>query len=130
MQEQFGFKDSLIGSEFYYSVKKTVEYESWKKETMYGASNIIADKIERLTLEKGKARLYDDQTLNYGELTTVDAEGSKKTFFYVLSGLSLEMYERNKEETSSIQVSKGKVAEENRHFDTAFFQESTEFLET
>ena len=83
-------------------MKKTVEYESWKKETMYGASNITADKIERLTLEKGKARLYDEQTLNYGELTTVDADGYKKTFFYVLSGLSLEMYERHKEETSSI----------------------------
>ena len=88
---------------------------------MYGATNITADKIERLTLEKGKARLYDDQTLNYGELTTVDAEGNKKTFFYVLSGLSLEMYERHKEETSSIWVSKGKIAEQNRYFDTAFF---------
>ena len=96
---------------------------------MYGATNITADKIERLTLERGKARLYDEQTLNYGELTTIDANGNRKSFFYVLSGLSLEMYERNKEETSSIEVSMGKIAEENRYFDTAFFEDSTEFLE-
>ena len=45
-------------------------------------------------IEKGEARLYNDDTLTSGELITVDDSGNKKTFFYVLSSMSLEMYER------------------------------------
>ena len=88
---------------------------------VFGVENLIPDRIDTFKVEKSQARLYDEQTLTYGELTTVDSEGNKKAFFYVLSSLELEMYERHREENSDVQISKGKIAEEKRYFRTAFF---------
>ena len=45
-------------------------------------------------LEKGNARLYGDETLNYGELVAVDEFGEKKQFFFVLASLNAFMYDR------------------------------------
>ena len=69
-------------------------------------------------IEKGEARLYNEDALTSGELITVDDSGNKKTFFYVLSSMSLEMYERFGIEPghSSIEKSRGKIMDEKREF--------------
>ena len=121
LEKLFGKKDVKQGSEFWTAITRSVEYEYWKLQDLFGVENLIADRIDTLKVEKSQARLYDEQTLTYGELTTVDSEGNKKAFFYVLSSLELEMYERHREENSDVQISKGKIAEEKRYFKTAFF---------
>ena len=70
-----------------------MSYASWK-QSLTTKTEIQADKIESLFLEKGKAKLYNDETLKYGDLEIVDNFGNKKSFFYVLSSLDIEMYER------------------------------------
>ena len=76
-------------------IKNAIEYETWKSQQNEEIINLKPDKIDALIVEKGTARLYNQDALTYGELETVDDSGSKKTFFYVLSSLTLEMYERN-----------------------------------
>ena len=102
----------------WYKIKLVVKVV---KCEIFGVENLIADRIDTLKVEKSQARLYDEQTLTYGELTTVDSEGNKKAFFYVLSSLELEMYERHREENSDVQISKGKIAEA---FEMTVFQNS------
>ena len=102
LEKFLGKKDVIQGSEFWISVTRSVEYESWKLKDLFGVENLIPDRIDTFKVEKSQARLYDEQTLTYGELTTVDSEGNKKAFFYVLSSLELEMYERHREENSDV----------------------------
>ena len=64
-------------------------------------------------MERGKARLYNDEMINYGELEIVDEFGNKKGFFFVYASLSVEMYERSALESfiTSADVSRGKVGD-------------------
>ena len=113
-------------------IKNAIEYEVWKMKENFSITNITADKIDLLILQRSKARLYNENPLTYGELITEDESGNKKTYFYVLSSLSLEMYERYgiEQEHSSLELSRGKVVEDRREFQIAFFSESSEFLRT
>ena len=62
----------------------------------------------------------------------MDDAGKKTDYFFVLSSINVEMYERyNIEEgQTSIEGSRGKAAEEKREYKIAVFYESSEFLET
>ena len=99
-------------------IKNAIEYETWKLQQNEDMKNLKSDQIDSLIVEKGTARLYNQDALTYGELETVDDSGSKKTFFYVLSSLTLEMYERNSLETehTSIEKSRGKIMDDKRKF--------------
>ena len=113
-------------------IKNAIEYEVWKMKENFSITNITADKIDLLMLQRSKARLYNENPLTFGELITEDESGNKKTYFYVLSSLSLEMYERYGIEQghSSLELSRGKIVEDRREFQIAFFSESSEFLRT
>ena len=60
----------------------------------------------------------------------MDDFGNKKSFFYVLSSLDIEMYERTISDVSfqSIEDSRGKAVDLRRNFELAFFQDSSELL--
>ena len=43
LEKFLGYKDELQDSEFYTSLKRSVEYEFWKLQNNFGAENIVAD---------------------------------------------------------------------------------------
>ena len=84
-------------------IQSSMSYTTWRKSLAIN-QELQADQIDLISLEKGKARLYNDETLNYGELQTIDDSGNKKSFFYVLVSLNVEMYERSISETEKLSV--------------------------
>ena len=130
-QHYFGFKKQITDSSMSEVIQSSMGYTTWRK-SLATNEDLQADQIDSISLEKGKARLYNDETLNYGELQTIDDSGNKKSFFYVLVSLNVEMYERSISETEKLSVdsSKGKVADWQRNYEIAFFSESSELLET
>ena len=61
----------------------------------------------------------------------MDNFGNKKSFFYVLSSLDIEMYEKKSSNVAiqSVKDSRGKAVDLKRNFELAFFQDSSELLE-
>ena len=84
-------------------IQSSMGYTTWRK-SLATNEDLQADQIDLISLEKGEARLYNDETLNYGELQTIDDSGNKKSFFYVLVSLNVEMYERSISETEKLSV--------------------------
>ena len=77
------------------AAKNAIDYEVWRFKQSNDIQNITVAQIESLMIEKGQARLYNEDTLTYGEFITVDDAGNKKIYFFVLQNLALEMYERH-----------------------------------
>ena len=53
-------------------IKNAIEYEVWKMKTNFQITDIEADQIDLLTLQRDQARLYNENPLTYGELITED----------------------------------------------------------
>ena len=82
-------------------------------------------------MEKSNPRLYLDETLNYGELSTVNQFGEKKQFFFVLANIQAYMYDRKIRpgEFKTVDEALGSQADDVRNYKIAFFSESSQFLE-
>ena len=74
-------------------IQSSMSYTTWKT-SLITQTEIKADQLQSLFLEKGNAKLYNDEIVRYGELEILDSSGNKKSFFYVLSSLDIEMYEK------------------------------------
>ena len=46
LEKFLGHKDVIQGSEFWTSVTRSVEYESWKLKDLFGVENSIPDRID------------------------------------------------------------------------------------
>ena len=49
-------------------IQSAMDFIVWKKSITNPSAEIISTKIEKLTIELGKAELYSEGTLNFGEL--------------------------------------------------------------
>ena len=74
-------------------IQSSMSYTTWK-QSLITETEIKADQLQSLFLEEGNAKLYNDEIVRYGELDILDSFGNKKSFFYVLSSLDIEMYEK------------------------------------
>ena len=70
-------------------IQSAMDFITYKKTITNPGADIISAKIEQLTIEQGVARLYGEDSLNYGELKTIDDTGQTKNFFFVLASLEV-----------------------------------------
>ena len=109
-----------------------MDFVTWKKTIRNPDQEFQSESIESLLLEKGSAKLYNDETLNYGELFTVDEFGDQKSFFFVIASLNVLHYDRriSSQEKRSVQAALGPVSDDVRNYKVAFFSESSQLLQT
>ena len=90
------------------------------------------DQISSLLLEKSNPRLYLDETLNYGELKTVNQFGEKKRFYFVLANVQAYMHDRRVRpgEFTTLDEALGSMSDDVRNYKFAFFSESSDFFES
>ena len=67
-QQLVGFKKQLSDSSMNQVIQSAMDFIVWKKSITNPNAEIISTKIEKLTIELGKAELYSEGTLNFGEL--------------------------------------------------------------
>ena len=132
LQQKFGYKKRLSDSSMNQVIQSAMDFITWKKTITNPGEEFQSDQIDSLLLEKGNARLYGDQTLNYGELVALDEFGEKKQFFFVLASLDAFMYDRKIRtgEFTSLEQALGTKSDDIRNYKIAFFSESSEFLKT
>ena len=70
-------------------IQSAMDFITYKKTITNPGTDIISAKIEQLTIEQGAARLYGEDSLNYGELITIDDTGQTKNFFFVFASLEV-----------------------------------------
>ena len=90
------------------------------------------DQISSLLLEKSNPRLYLDETLNYGELKTVNQFGEKKQFYFVLANVQAYMHDRRIRPGgfTTLDEALGSQSDDVRNYKFAFFSESSDFFES
>ena len=94
LQEKIGYKKRLSNTSMNQVIQSAMDFITYKKSIAEPEEDFKPDQIGSLLLEKRNPRLYIDETLNYGELSTVDQFGEKKQFFFVLASLQAHMYDR------------------------------------
>ena len=132
LQESLGYKERLENTPMNEIIQNAMNFTTYRKSIAQPDLELKPDRIASLLLEKSNPRLYLDETLNYGELKTVDQFGEKKRFFFVLTNVQAYMYDRKIRpgEFTTLDEALGSRSDDIRNYKVAFFSESSEFFES